>query len=118
MSTILHITKRTHWDKALEAGRLEAETAGAKGFIHCSMPHQLVRVANSLFRGQNDLVLLAIDTDRVASEIRFENRQGGSELFPHIHGPLNLDAVRCVYEFRPAGDGTFVLPQGLAADCR
>lgn len=113
MNTILHITKLLKWEQASQNGRYESDSLHTQGFIHCSKPEQVISVANSHFRGQKDLVLLCIDADKVASEIRYENCEGGSELFPHIYGPLNLDAVTSVCEFRTLSDGTFALPKKL-----
>jgi hypothetical protein len=44
------------------------------------------------FRGQTGLALLSIDTDKVRAEIRYENLEGGQQLFPHIYGEINADA--------------------------
>lgn len=83
-----------------------------EGFIHCSTSDQVVQVANARFRGQSGLVLLFIDTDKVAAEIIYENLEGGQQLFPHIYGELNADAVTQVAEFIPGQDGFFILPSG------
>jgi uncharacterized protein (DUF952 family) len=37
--------------------------------------------------------VLVIDTDRVGPEIRYEQVPGSAAPFPHIYGPLNIDAV-------------------------
>lgn len=71
---------------------------------------QVITVANSLLKGQRNLVLLDIDTERINARIVYENLEGGADLFPHIYGPINVDAVVKVYEFHPDSDGTFDLP--------
>ncbi|MDO8301833.1 MAG: DUF952 domain-containing protein [Sedimentisphaerales bacterium] len=109
MSTILHITKRLEWEKAQATGRYEADSFHTQGFIHCSTPDQIIEVANFLFRGQTDLVLLHIDTDKLTSPVRYENLENGKTLFPHIYGPLNLEAVTEARDFPPRCDGTFAL---------
>ncbi|HTG14112.1 MAG TPA: DUF952 domain-containing protein, partial [Blastocatellia bacterium] len=91
-----------------------AEMFPVDGFVHCSTPDQVVRVADIRFRGQQGLVLLCIDTDRVTAEIRYENLEGGRELFPHIDGEINTDAVVQVAEFEPGAEGYFTLPAMLA----
>ncbi len=113
MGTILHITKRARWEKALKQGQYEPDSLVTQGFIHCSKPEQVISVANDLFCGQEDLVLLYIDPDKVASEICYENCKGYNELFPHIYGPLNLDSVTHICEFQALSDGSFVLPEKL-----
>jgi uncharacterized protein (DUF952 family) len=56
-------------------------------------------------------VLLVIDTGKVGPKIIYENLEGGQQLFPHIYGELNTEAVVEVVEFKPGLDGYFELPQ-------
>lgn len=101
MANIFHITTRDAWEHALREGSYTAPSLDAEGFIHCSHAHQYGRVARARFRGQPNLVLLEIDPARVGPEIKHENTEGGTELFPHIYGPLNPDAVTRVHPFDP-----------------
>lgn len=64
-------------------------------------------MANRFFANQTGLVLLCIDSDRLQAEIKYEGLET-QELFPHIYGDLNVDAVLIVLEFEPYGDGKFV----------
>jgi len=111
---ILHITERKDWTRAQEQGVYTAEALSSEGFIHCSEPQQVIEVANFLFRGRSGLVLLCIDSSRVTAEIRYENLEGGKQLYPHIYGPLNIDAVMNVLSFEPGEHGCFVLPPELS----
>jgi uncharacterized protein (DUF952 family) len=106
---ILHITTRPAWDAARAAGRYEAPSLAAEGFIHLSSPDQVVRVADARYSGASDLVLLCVDAGRLAAPLRDETSDAGAETFPHLYGPLNLDAVVAVVPFPEAGDG-FGLP--------
>ena len=108
---IMHITRRDDWERAKSARLYRGDTLDSEGFIHCSTEDQVVAVANTAFRGQRDLVLLCIDPERVGADIRFEGSPD-DESFPHIYGPLNLDAIVNVLEFTPGKDGTFQLPAG------
>ncbi len=76
-----------------------------EGFIHCSQPEQILEVANRFYHGISELVLLWMDPDKVTSEIRWEG--ANNSLFPHIYGPINLDAVISVTELKPEIDGTY-----------
>lgn len=102
---IVHLCQRNEWLKAQEQGILVAESLAREGFIHNSTPEQILWVANSFYRGDNDLILLWIDPALVTSEIRWEMVE--SSLFPHIYGPINLPAVVNITEMESQGDGSF-----------
>lgn len=108
---LFHITPRADWERALRQGVYRAASLRREGFIHCSGRTQVVRVANTFYRGRRNLLLLVIDPARVQPAIRHERVDG--RRFPHIYGPLNLDAVVRVLEFPPRRDGTFALPAAL-----
>lgn len=110
MAIIFHIAEREAWNQSKTNKSYRPEMFGVEGFIHCSTPDQVLQVANTRFRGRTDLLLLSIDTDRVEAEIRYENLEGGEQLFPHIYGELAPDAVIRVAEFQPEADGSFKLP--------
>ncbi len=110
---IFHITSRYQWERSKDSGVYEAPSLHFEGFIHCSRANQLERTANEFFKGENDLVLLCIDTEKVRWEIRWENLEGGSDLFPHIYGPVDGDAVVKVLKFDHDSEGFFHLPPGL-----
>ena len=103
---IYHITAAVAWREALESGQYRADSLGTEGFIHCSTRDQVAATANLLFRGQNDLVLLEVDPTLLISELRYEPAPNG-QLFPHIYGPIFVDAVKRVLPFNPAADGNF-----------
>jgi uncharacterized protein (DUF952 family) len=74
----------------------------------------VVRVANARFAGARDLVLLCVAVDRLRPPLRDEPGEPGSnELFPHLYGPLNTDAVVRVVPFTEGPDG-FALPSQAA----
>ncbi len=114
MEIIYHIAERNRWESQKNGPSYTPEGFQREGFIHCSNTEQVIRVANGLFQGRRDLVLLGIAPERVQAEIRWENLEGGTEQFPHIHGPLNKEAVVDIWEFQPGPDGFFVMPDGSA----
>lgn len=107
---LYHITDNKCWSSALTTGAYTPEAFDNDGFIHCSTAVQVLAVAKRFYTGSSNLVLLTIDADRVAPEIVFENLEGGAELFPHIYGRLNLEAVVRVSAFAADADGEFRLP--------
>jgi uncharacterized protein (DUF952 family) len=108
---IYHITTRLAWLTALKGGTYISDSFSTEGFIHCSKRNQVTRVANTVFHAKTGLVLLEIDGTRLHSDVRWEpGADKPDELFPHIYGPLNLQAVIRVLDMPPGPDGTFDFP--------
>ena len=116
MCVIYHIARRTDWEAALAAGSYAADSLAIEGYIHCSTAEQLLATANRLFRGRRDLVLLCVDTKRVKAKIRYENLEGGTHLFPHVYGALEITSILAVHDFPPQENGRFELPPALESD--
>jgi uncharacterized protein (DUF952 family) len=112
MALILHCTRQIDWQKAVSVGLYNSPSLEKEGFIHFSTMAQLLSVVNQMFRGQKGLVLLCVESDLLA-EVRYENLEHGTELYPHVYGPVNLDAVMRVLDFPPTANGTFRLPASL-----
>ncbi len=113
---IVHIAARADWERARSEGIYRLESLRSDGFIHCSKPEQVTRVADALFSGRRDLVLLCIDPARLMSDLRFEapadpsEGEAPGERFPHVYGPIDLDSVIAVLDFPPDEGGLFRLP--------
>jgi uncharacterized protein (DUF952 family) len=102
---IYHIAEAADWAQAQRDGQYTISTRGRtlaeEGFIHASTAEQVPLVAGAYYRGVPDLVLLVIDTERVRPELRYEQVPGQPNPYPHIYGPLNLDAVLETRPFDP-----------------
>jgi glutathione S-transferase len=97
MTAIYHLATAEAWAEAQAAGSYRESTRGLSlaevGFIHCSYAHQVPRVARTFYADVPDLVLLTIDPERLTAELREDRVQDTGEVYPHIYGPLNLEAV-------------------------
>ena len=95
MSVIYHLAFRSDWEAAVASGEYRAPSLAEEGFIHASGDEaQLLAVAARLFAGRTDLLALDVDTGRLPANspvIREPARSG--EIYPHVYGPINLDAV-------------------------
>jgi len=107
---ILHIAAVSDWEEAQVVGEYRLDPLETEGFIHCSTPQQVLGPANEFYRGRSDLVLLVIDPAQLEARLIYEDSYNSGSVFPHIYGPLNLDAVINVLPFPPTADGTFELP--------
>jgi uncharacterized protein (DUF952 family) len=111
-STILHISTEDEWVAAQRAGEIRTSTRDRpldeEGFIHCSSDDQVLGVANAFYADVNEpLVVLRIAVERLPAPVRWENLDGGAETFPHVYGPVPVDAVVSVSSLRRADDGAF-----------
>ena len=107
---ILHIASNEDWSAARALGEYRADSLAGEGFIHCSTPAQVLIPANERYRGRDDLLLLVIDPARLAAALVYEDCYESGQAFPHVYGPLNLEAVTRVVPFPPGPDGRFALP--------
>jgi uncharacterized protein (DUF952 family) len=108
---IFHITTEADWAHAQAEGAYSLSTRGLTlaqvGFVHCAFEEQVSFVANAFLHGVAKLVVLRIAIDKLNVEVRYEDFQGGHGLFPHVYGPLNLDAVVATTPLAAGTDGAF-----------
>lgn len=103
---LYHIALRSDWEAATAEGEYAISTRGRsladEGFIHCSFAEQVDATAARFYADVDDVVLLRIDPDRLASRVVVEDLAGTGEPFPHVYGPIPVDAVVEVRPLRPA----------------
>ena len=108
---IFKIAPRHLWREAEARGLFEGAPVDlADGFIHFSNAAQLRETAAKHFRGQDDLLLIAVDGEKLGDALRYEPSRGG-DLFPHLYGPLPLDAVISAAPLPLDADGLHVFPE-------
>ena len=98
MPLIYHVTTGAEWKTAMKKGFYESASLKQEGFIHCSQEQQVAAVLERYFAGQTGIVKLVIDTDKLTSKYVFEWSPSTEDTFPHIYGPVNIDAVVDVLE--------------------
>jgi len=115
---IYHLTTRKFWKRALATGDYRTDSLEDEGFIHCSTISQVLPVAEAIFPHKNKLAILLIENTLLTSRLKWEPPSDGTppvgvvegELFPHIYGALNLDAVVKVLDMARNDEGLFELP--------
>jgi uncharacterized protein (DUF952 family) len=90
---IYHVVNQPNWQKAVEQGFYEAPSLSAEGFIHACKKEQVQGVIDRYYKNQFNLLLLHIDEDKLKVAPIFEMAPSVNEVFPHIYGKINLDAV-------------------------
>lgn len=97
---IYHVTTQEQWAEAQHLGHYDSDTLATEGFIHCSTEPQVAGVLERYYKGRTGLVKLKIEKAKVQRPLIFELAGSINEVFPHIHGALNLDAVVEVSEIQ------------------
>lgn len=110
---ILHIIEQAEWNRIKENETYSPLSLNTEGFIHCCTLEQVTEITNIFFKGKAEILLLCLDEDKVDSKIVYEDLIDSGQLFPHIYGPLNLNAVYKIVEFYPNKDGVFQFPNEL-----
>lgn len=110
MEHIYILVRPNTWETATRARLFYEVSLSSEGFIHACEWRQLNRVANAYFRDADTLVLAAINPARVKPPIRWEESRSTGDIYPHIYGPLNMDAVTPVQLLEREPDGRFVIP--------
>jgi uncharacterized protein (DUF952 family) len=101
---IYHVLKADEWEYARKQKDYTPATFDQDGFIHLCKADQFEAVVSRYFLGQGDLATLCLAPEALNAPLRYENLLGGDELYPHLYGPLNLDAVMNVIYFRTGQD--------------
>jgi uncharacterized protein (DUF952 family) len=90
---------------AQHTGFLVRDDLIKEGFIHASPAEQLTRVANKYYKAVKALRCAVVAKRKVLAQVKYEPATAG--VYPHIYGPLNMDAVELVVAIQPKADGTF-----------
>lgn len=108
---IYHMLPAAIWNAQSSDAPYEGDTLATEGFIHCTGEQELlIKVANNFYRDTpGPFVILYIEESAIEAEVRWE--EAGMHTFPHIYGPLNLDAVVNAIPFPQRSDGVFEMPR-------
>lgn len=111
-NVLVRLCSEQEWSSARDRGWFPPESAGpeAEAFVHLSTIEQVHLPANRLYHGRTDMMLLYVDGSALDAPVRWEPgvpTDPQSMLFPHLYGPLPVDAVIRVVPYQPAADGSF-----------
>ncbi len=85
--------RKAAWQKALVDGSYSAPSLESEGFIHNSTEAQVAGVLERYYKNQTDLLLLHIEESKLTAPLKYELAPSVNELFPHVFGPINVEAV-------------------------
>ncbi|MEZ5871642.1 MAG: DUF952 domain-containing protein [Nitratireductor sp.] len=115
VAIIYKIVTTTQWKDAEAAGEFRGAPIDiSDGYIHFSTAGQVRETAAKHFAGQNDLLLVAVDADKLGDQLRHEPSRGGA-LFPHLYAVMPLDAVVRTDPLPLDSKGNHIFPAGVSA---
>jgi uncharacterized protein (DUF952 family) len=104
------ILPRTEWDAFVASRTFRGSPVDLQdGYIHFSYGHQVGETARKYFSQLPDLMIFAVEADKLGSSLKNEPSRGG-DLFPHLFAPLELSAVLWSKPLPLSSDGTPALP--------
>jgi len=108
---IYKICPATLWREAERTGVFHGSADDRRdGYIHFSTARQVAETAAKHFAGERDLLLVAVDAAALGPALKWEPSRGGA-LFPHLHGALDVGAVRGVEPLPLGADGRHIMPE-------
>jgi uncharacterized protein (DUF952 family) len=90
---IVHIATPAEWESAQNAGEVAPDSLATEGFVHCSTRAQLGDTLARHFAGAGELILLLLDREELANDLRWEESLPGEPPFPHVYAPIPATAV-------------------------
>jgi uncharacterized protein (DUF952 family) len=109
MTEIFKIVPRPEWERAGESYAGSAHDQ-ADGFLHFSTRPQLAETLRRYYAGQTDLMLVAVEADKLGVGLKWEHSPSRGEDFPHLYAPLPRSAVLWSKPLNRQADGEFLLP--------
>ena len=107
---IYHMCRAEEWAAAVAAGTYRGSSQDmADGFIHFSTAAQIGESARKHRAGQEGLLLVAVDAERLGDRVKWETSRGGDR-FPHLYGALDPAESASVRPLPLGPDGLHVFP--------
>ena len=101
-----HLTPHDVWERQWPLDDYLPEAFDRDGFIHATNGLALLlAVANASYVGDpRPYLVLVVEVARIRSEVRYDDPD---KVYPHIYGPLNVDAVVGLIRVLRESDGRF-----------
>lgn len=105
--TTLHLVPEPHWATHASQTHYTPEAFAEEGFIHTTHGEDVViEIANMFYTADpRPYLLLTVDLGRVAAGTIYEDPD---DRFPHIYGPMEIDAVTGIRRVQRDESGRFL----------
>jgi uncharacterized protein (DUF952 family) len=107
---VYKIARASEWEEIAKTGRFTGSPDDHRdGYIHLSAASQVRTTCDKRFAGENNLLLVAVESDRLGPALKWEASRGG-EQFPHLYAALASGCVRSVIPIVREADGRPIFP--------
>jgi uncharacterized protein (DUF952 family) len=107
MGVTYHLTPTEVWERQKDTSTYFPQSYSEEGFIHCTNGlDELVAVGNRYYReDRRPFLVLILDVSKIESPVQYDDSE---QVFPHLYGPLNTNAVVGLLLAKREEDGTFI----------
>lgn len=99
MALVYKVVSQAEWQEAERTGVFGGAAIDLRdGYIHLSTGEQAEQTVALYFADRDDLMLVALDGDRLGEALKWEPSRGGA-LFPHLYATLPLALVAWTKDF-------------------
>jgi uncharacterized protein (DUF952 family) len=107
---VYKIARESEWQEIAHTGSFAGSADDKRdGFIHLSAAAQVRATCDKWFKGEDNLLLVALEMDRLGPALKWETSRGG-EQFPHLYAALPIGLVHSVVPIRRGDDGRPIFP--------
>ena len=110
---IYHLARRDDLDAAEKTGQYQGSAEDLRdGFLHFSSAAQICESARRHRAGEADLILIEVAAPLLGDSLVWEVSRSGQK-FPHLYGPVPLNAITRRADLPIGPDGQHVFPSWL-----
>lgn len=107
---IFNLIKKEQWDICKKQKLYQPKSIEREGYIHCSFEDQILKVAETFYKEQKNLLILCINEKKIDCEVKIEDLFNLNEKYPHVYGSLPIRSIEKVVELNIDSDGNFIKP--------
>ena len=102
-----HLVAEADWPGRAFGTVYRPASLASEGFIHCTDGRdRVIETANRYYADdKRPYLLVTLDLQRVSAEWRYDDT---ARVYPHIYGPLQMEAVRAVEPLSRDQEGRFL----------
>jgi uncharacterized protein (DUF952 family) len=111
---VYKIARASEWEETGQTGRFTGSPDDKRdGYIHLSTAAQVRATCNRYFSGENNLLLVILETSRLGPALKWETSRAGQD-FPHLYAALPAAWVHSVIPIGRRDDGRPIFPPEIA----